>query len=173
MVLYFKSLELHNFGSYASAKFDLTNHGFCAVTGKNLCKKDNSTSNGSGKSTPWSAICYAITGETISGLTNNLKNINVDENECWVKLDLLADNNSYEFTRADVDEMFNAIQGSLDSVREEYYRKFEAKAKTSKQAFSFGQTKACEVENTDVKVEENPVQTMETVPSEVVPTTEI
>ena len=95
MVLYFKSLELHNFGSYASAKFDLTNHGFCAVTGKNLCKKDNSTSNGSGKSTPWSAICYAITGETISGLTNNLKNINVDENECWVKLDLLADNNSF------------------------------------------------------------------------------
>ena len=81
MVLYFKSLELHNFGSYANAKFDLTNHGFCAVTGKNLCKKDNSTSNGSGKSTPWSAICYAITGETISGLTNNLKNINSKSNK--------------------------------------------------------------------------------------------
>ncbi len=88
-------------------------------------------------------------------------------------LEPMARSNSYDFTRADVDEMFNAIQGSLDSVREEYYRKFEAKAKTSKQAFSFGQTKACEVENTDVKVEEKPVQTMETVPSEVVPTTEI
>lgn len=88
-------------------------------------------------------------------------------------LEPMARSNSYDFTRADVDEMFNAIQGSLDSVREEYYRKFEAKAKTSKQAFSFGQTKACEVENTDVKVEENPVQTMETVHSEVVPTTEI
>lgn len=88
-------------------------------------------------------------------------------------LEPMARSNSYDFTRADVDEMFNAIQGSLDSVREEYYRKFEAKAKTSKQAFSFGQTKACEVENTDVKVEENPVQTMETVPSKVVPTTEI
>ncbi len=88
-------------------------------------------------------------------------------------LEPMARSNSYDFTRADVDEMFNAIQGSLDSVREEYYRKFEAKAKTSKQAFSFGQTKACEVESTDVKVEENPVQTMEKVPSEVVPTTEI
>ena len=88
-------------------------------------------------------------------------------------LEPMARSNSYDFTRADVDEMFNAIQGSLDSVREEYYRKFEAKAKTSKQAFSFGQTKACEVENTDVKVEENPVQTMETVPSEVVIKTEI
>lgn len=88
-------------------------------------------------------------------------------------LEPMARSNSYDFTRADVDEMFNAIQGSLDSVREEYYRKFEAKAKTSKQAFSFGQTKACDIENTDVKVEENPVQIMETVSSEVVPTTEI
>ena len=56
-------------------------------------------------------------------------------------LEPMARSNSYDFTRADVDEMFNAIQGSLDSVREEYYRKFEAKAKTSKQAFSFGQVK--------------------------------
>ena len=123
MVLYFKSLELHNFGSYASAKFDLTNHGFCAVTGKNLCKKDNSTSNGSGKSTPWSAICYAITGETISGLTNNLKNINVDENECWVKLDLLADNNSFELTRihkpkSDLKIIKNGVDISGKSIRE-------------------------------------------------------
>ena len=56
-------------------------------------------------------------------------------------LEPMARSNSYDFTRADVDEMFDAIQGSLDSVREEYYRKFEAKAKTSKQAFSFGQVK--------------------------------
>lgn len=123
MVLYFKSLELHNFGSYAQAKFDLTNHGFCAVTGKNLCKKDNSISNGSGKSTPWSAICYAITGETISGLTNNLKNINVDENECWVKLDLLVDNNSFELTRihkpkSDLKIIKNGVDISGKSIRE-------------------------------------------------------
>ena len=56
-------------------------------------------------------------------------------------LEPMARSNSYDFTRADVDEMFDAIQGSLDSVREEYYRKFEAKAKTLKQAFSFGQVK--------------------------------
>ena len=56
-------------------------------------------------------------------------------------LEPMARSNSYDFTRADVDEMFDAIQGSLDSVREEYYRKFEAKAKTSKQAFSFRQVK--------------------------------
>ena len=56
-------------------------------------------------------------------------------------LEPMARSNSYDFTRADVDEMFDAIQGSLDSVREEYYSKFEAKAKTLKQAFSFGQVK--------------------------------
>jgi hypothetical protein len=57
-------------------------------------------------------------------------------------LEPMARSSSYDFTRADVDEMFNAIQSSLDSVREEYYRKFEAKAKTTKQAFSFGQSVA-------------------------------
>ena len=56
-------------------------------------------------------------------------------------LEPMARSNSYDFTRNDVDEMFNAIQASLDSVREEYYRKFEAKAKTTKQAFSFGMSK--------------------------------
>lgn len=57
-------------------------------------------------------------------------------------LEPMARSNAYDFTRNDVDEMFNAIQNSLDSVREEYYRKFEAKAKTTKQAFSFGQAKS-------------------------------
>ena len=102
MVLYIKSLELHNFGSYASAKFDLTNHGFCAVTGKNLCKKDNSTSNGSGKSTPWSAICYAITGETPNGVSTNLKRITADKNEeMYVKLTLSIDGIEYTIKRGE------------------------------------------------------------------------
>lgn len=57
-------------------------------------------------------------------------------------LEPMARSNSYDFTRNDVDEMFNAIQNSLDSVREEYYKKFEAKAKSTKQAFSFGQAKS-------------------------------
>ena len=41
--------------------------------------KDNALSNGSGKSFLWNAICYAFTGETISGLHSNLKNININE----------------------------------------------------------------------------------------------
>ncbi len=57
-------------------------------------------------------------------------------------LEPMARSNSYDFTKTDVDEMFDAIQNSLDAVREEYNRKFEAKAKTAKQSFSFGQSKA-------------------------------
>lgn len=75
-------------------------------------------------------------------------------------LEPMARSNSYDFTRADVDEMFNAIQNSLDSVREEYYRKFEAKAKTTKQAFSFGQAKSNvseKVENATENMESSPV----------------
>lgn len=75
-------------------------------------------------------------------------------------LEPMARSNSYDFTRADVDEMFNAIQSSLDSVREEYYRKFEAKAKTTKQAFSFGQVAT--VENTSVN-EDAVVTTTESI----------
>ena len=41
----------------------------------NNYKKDNALSNGSGKSFLWSGICYALTGETISGLRSNLKNM--------------------------------------------------------------------------------------------------
>ena len=37
MVLYFKSLELHNFGSYASAKFDLR---ALALTGNIISLKE-------------------------------------------------------------------------------------------------------------------------------------
>lgn len=49
MILLFKKLNLHNFGSYTDAEVNLTDRGFCLVSGKNLCKKDNATSNGSGK----------------------------------------------------------------------------------------------------------------------------
>ncbi len=70
-------------------------------------------------------------------------------------LEPMARSNSYDFTKADVDEMFAAIQSSLNSVKEEYNRKFEAKSKTLKQAFSFGQSKVPEnnVEELNFNVE--------------------
>ena len=39
--------------------------------------------------------------------------------------------------REDVEKMFTAIQNTLDTVKEEYNKKFEQKAKSEKKLFSF------------------------------------
>lgn len=95
----FKKVILHNFGSYSHAEVNLENQGFCLVLGKNNCIKDNAESNGSGKSFIWSGICYALTGETINGLTKNLRNINVSDTEMYVQLDFNVDGNNYIIKR--------------------------------------------------------------------------
>lgn len=59
-------------------------------------------------------------------------------------LEPMARSNSYDFTKQDVDEMFDAMQNSLNDAREEFYRKFEEKAKAAKKTFSFGMSSAKE-----------------------------
>ena len=98
-MIQFKKVILHNFGSYGHAEIDLQNRGFCLVSGQNNYVKDNALSNGSGKSFLWSAICYALTGETISGIKNNLKNINVEEPDSFVQLDFLYQKDLYSICR--------------------------------------------------------------------------
>ena len=90
---------MNNFLSFGKAELDLTDKGFCLVSGRNNNPRDNALSNGSGKSSWGSAICYALTGQTINGLSKNLKNINVSENSCFVTLLFDIDANSYEVTR--------------------------------------------------------------------------
>lgn len=98
-MIQFKKIIVHNFGSYGHAELDLQNRGFCLVSGQNNYVKDNALSNGSGKSFLWSAICYALTGETISGIKTNLKNINTEEQECFVQLDFLYDKDLFSINR--------------------------------------------------------------------------
>lgn len=98
-MIQFKKVILHNFGSYGHAELELQNRGFCLVSGKNNYIKDNALSNGSGKSFLWSAICYALTGETISGIKTNLKNINTEDSDCYVQLDFLYDRDLFSITR--------------------------------------------------------------------------
>ena len=96
----FKRIELDNFGSYGHAEVDLRDRGFCLVSGKNEFKADNAASNGSGKSFLWSAICFAIVGETINGLHSGLVNVNMPEGgTSKVTLDFDLDSDSYEITR--------------------------------------------------------------------------
>lgn len=87
-MIQFNKVVVHNFGSYGHAELDLQNRGFCLVSGQNKCVQDNALSNGAGKSFLWSAICFALTGETIGGIKSNLKNINVAEDSCYVTLEL-------------------------------------------------------------------------------------
>ena len=96
----FEKITIHNFGSYGHTELDLKSKGFCLVSGKNNFKKDNALSNGSGKSFIWSAICFTLTGETLTGLHTNLKNINIeDDNTCYVKLEFKVNADEYEITR--------------------------------------------------------------------------
>ncbi len=52
-------------------------------------------------------------------------------------LEPMARSNSYDFTKEDVEKMFTAMHNMLDSVKEEYNKKFEQKAKAEKKLFSF------------------------------------
>lgn len=72
-------------------------------------------------------------------------------------LEPMARSNTYDFTKQDVDEMFDAMQNTLNDAREEFYRKFEEKAKSSKKTFSFGAVSAKETEEVieETNTEEN------------------
>ena len=122
-MIQFKKVTLHNFGSYGHVELDLQNRGFCLVSGQNNYTKDNALSNGSGKSFLWSAICYALTGETISGIKANLKNINVEEPDSYVQLDFLYQKDLYSICRtvapkSDLKVIRNDIDLSGKGIRE-------------------------------------------------------
>ena len=53
-------------------------------------------------------------------------------------LEPMARSSAYDFTREDVEEMFNAMQETLNDAKAEFDKKFEEKAKSEKKVFSFG-----------------------------------
>ena len=53
-------------------------------------------------------------------------------------LEPMARSNNYDFTKEDVEEMFDAMHEALDVAKEEFYKKFEGKARGEKKAFTFG-----------------------------------
>ena len=70
-------------------------------------------------------------------------------------LEPMARSNSYDFTKQDVEEMFSAIQDTLEGAKEEFNRKFEEKAKASKKVFSFGTSTITKEEVIENNIEEN------------------
>ncbi len=53
-------------------------------------------------------------------------------------LEPMSRSNSYDFTKQDVEEMFVAMQDTLNNVKAEFDKKFEEKARSERKTFSFG-----------------------------------
>ena len=73
-------------------------------------------------------------------------------------LEPMARSNSYDFTKEDVEEMFNAMQETLNDARTEFEKKFEEKAKAEKKVFTFGRTGTTKVdieENINTEISDN------------------
>ena len=99
MKLKFTKLIIDNFLSFGHAEVELNDRGYTLIEGINNNPKDSAKSNGAGKSTIFSALCYALTGETIQGLSSNLNNIFTNGNMS-VQLDFFADDIFYSIIRS-------------------------------------------------------------------------
>ena len=94
----FKRLILHNFMSFGDADIRFEDDGFIKVSGRNENPLDNAGSNGSGKSSIWEALVWAITGETIRG-TKQVVNA-FGEDGCFVDVEFYIDTTRYQIIRA-------------------------------------------------------------------------
>lgn len=103
MNIIFNKLTIHHFLSMGDCEIDLSNRGYCLVSGINNNPKDAAKSNGSGKSTIWSALSYVLTGKTVQGTTSDLPN-NFYHDGCWVSLSFNVDGHDYLITRSKEDK---------------------------------------------------------------------
>lgn len=101
--LNFEKILIHHFLSYGDTEIKLDNRGYVLVSGINRKMEDNAKSNGSGKSSWVSAICFALTGETIQGLHSNLPNIQFDDG-CYVDLYFNVNGVKYRLLRSKDDK---------------------------------------------------------------------
>lgn len=125
MKIKLKHLILENFLSFGYAEIDLNDREYVLVNGINNNPTDNATSNGSGKSSIWEAISYALTGETIRGITKNLVNIHADGG-MRVELSFSIDGTEYRICRYkehkefknDIKFFINGVDNSGKGVRD-------------------------------------------------------
>lgn len=97
MNIHFKHLKLHNFMSYQDEDINIDRHGFILVSGVNNNEIDSASSNGTGKSSLFSAISWALTGLTVSG-SKEVANIYLS-GTTTVELDFVLDNHTYKIIR--------------------------------------------------------------------------
>lgn len=97
MHITFKYLRVSNFFSFLDTSFKFSDDGFIRVSGENNYIEDNALSNGSGKSSLWEGIIWALTGETIRG-TKQIVNI-AGNDGALVELHFNVDDDEYKITR--------------------------------------------------------------------------
>ena len=98
MRITFNNIRLNNFMSFGDEFVQLDNLGYVLVSGKNECPDDASLSNGSGKSSIWEGIVWALTGETIRG---HKSVVNLFGNDgAVVTLDFNVDDKNYVIQRS-------------------------------------------------------------------------
>ena len=73
-------------------------------------------------------------------------------------LEPMARSNTYDFTRKDVEDMFTAMQETLNEAKQEFDKKFDEKARAEKKTFSFATTGNIVAENTDNISVENSIE---------------
>ena len=98
MNIVFNKVILHNFMSFEDAEVSIEDGGIVVVEGKNNNEADGAKSNGSGKSTIFEAIVYALTGETIRGTKNVVREI--CDGGCYVDLNFTVDDARYRLIRS-------------------------------------------------------------------------
>lgn len=85
-------------------------------------------------------------------------------------LEPMARSSVYDFTKSDVEEMFLAMQESLNTAKAEFEKKFEEKTKAERRLFSFGTNTAPTTQNDNVVQPQNnaAIQNVETAEETVV-----
>lgn len=113
MRITFNNIRLNNFMSFGDEFVQLDNLGYVLVAGKNECPDDASLSNGSGKSSIWEGIVWALTGETIRG---HKSVVNLFGNDgAVVTLDFNVDDKNYVIQRSkDHSKLKSSLYISVD-----------------------------------------------------------
>lgn len=97
MNISFKNIEIYGFQSIKEANINLSSQGIVIVKGINNYE-GNASSNGSGKSSVFEAILFAIYGKTSNGITDPTNRYL--NNGCCVKLDFSVDKMDYTIIRS-------------------------------------------------------------------------
>ena len=97
MDIRFKKLHIENFMSIGEADIDLSDRAFTLIEGVNNNENDNARSNGSGKSSIFESLVWALTGTTMRG-NKDIVNFNGNDG-ALVTLEFIVDNDKFIIRR--------------------------------------------------------------------------